>query len=107
MEFLYGQASGSSGSGFLSFFPFILIMLVIYLLMIRPQMKQQKKKREMLENLQKGDHVVTAGGIRGNIAGFKNKNSVVIVTVAKNVALHVNRSAISGIADEEIDRKGT
>jgi len=103
VEFLFGQGSGSSGSGLLGFFPFILIMLVIYLLMIRPQMKQQRKKREMLENLKKGDHVVTAGGIRGTIAGFKNKNSVVVLAVAKNLVLHVNRSAISGMVEKEME----
>lgn len=105
MEFLYGQERGSSGSGLLGFFPFILIMVVIYLLMIRPQMKQQRRKKEMLQNLKKGDHVVTAGGIRGTIAGFRNKNSVIVLTVAKNMALHVNRSAISGFAEKETESR--
>lgn len=105
MEFLFAQTNGGSGSGLLSFFPFILIMFVIYFLMIRPQMKQQRKKREMIENLRKGDYVVTAGGIRGTITGFKDKNSVVVLTIAKNVAVHVNKSAISDFAEKETESR--
>ena len=87
----------------MTFFPFILIMVVIYFLMIRPQVRQQRQKKEMLQNLKKGDRVVTAGGIRGTIAGFKEKNSVVILTVAKNLALHVNKSAISDLAEKQTE----
>ena len=105
MEFLYGQAAGPAGGGMLAYLPFILIIVVIYFLMIRPQMKQQRQKREMLEKLEKGDRVVTAGGILGTIAGFKEKNSVIILAVAKNVAVHVNRSAISGLAEKETGLK--
>ncbi len=96
MEVLYGQG-GVTGGGIASFFPFILIMFVIYFLMIRPQMKQQKEKKVMLKNLKKGDKVVTVGGVRGVIAGFKEKNTVVVLTISKNVAIQVNKSAITGL----------
>lgn len=103
MDFLYSQTGQGTGGGFLSFFPFILIMVIIYFLMIRPQMKQQRKKREMLANLRKGDRVVTAGGLLGTIAGFKDKNSVVVLAVAKNVTLQVTKSSISGLAGKEAE----
>ena len=77
--------------------PFILIFVVIYFLMLRPQMKQQKEHKVLLENLKKGDKVITSGGIHGTIAGFKVKNSVVLLTVDKDVKLAVNKSAISGL----------
>ncbi len=96
MEVLYGQG-GVTGGGIASFFPFILIMFVIYFLMIRPQMKQQKEKKAMLKNLKKGDKVVTVGGVRGMIAGFKEKNTVVVLTISKNVVIEVNKSAITGL----------
>ena len=105
MEVLYGQTNGAAGGGFLGFLPFILIMFVIYFLMIRPQMKQQRKKREMLGKLKKGDRVVTSGGVHGTIAGFKEKNSVVVLSVDKNVALHVSKSAISGFAGGEGEKR--
>lgn len=99
MDILYAQGNGAPGGGFLGLLPFILIIFVIYFLMIRPQMKQQRKKREMLEKLKKGDRVITSGGVYGTIAGFKNKDSVVVLSVDKNVALQVSKSAISALAD--------
>lgn len=103
MDFLYGQLGQTTGGGFLGLAPFILIMVIIYVLMIRPQMKQQRQKREMLANLKKGDRVVTAGGVLGTVVGFKDKNSVVALAVAKNVVLHVTKSAISSLADSEME----
>ena len=94
----YLNAQTSSGGGILGFLPFGLILLVIYFLMQRPQMKQTKERKVMLENLKKGDKVVTSGGVHGTINGFKEKNSTVILTVDKNVKLTVSKSAISGLS---------
>ena len=94
----YLNAQTSSGGGILGFLPFVLILLVIYFLMLRPQMKQTKERKVMLENLTKGDKVVTSGGVHGTINGFKEKNSTVILTVDKNVKLTVSKSAISGLS---------
>ena len=55
--------------------------------MLRPQMKQQKERKKMLENLKKGDKVITSGGIYGTIAGFKGNNSIVILDIDKNVTI--------------------
>ena len=96
MDYLNAQIS--SGGGILGFLPFVLILLVIYFLMLRPQMKQTKERKVMLENLKKGDKVVTSGGVHGTINGFKEKNSTVILTVDKNVKLIVSKSAISGLS---------
>ena len=93
MEFIYAQSS--SGGGFLSFLPFILMILVIYFLMLRPQMKQQKEKKKMLENLKKGDKVITSGGIHGTIAGFKSKNNIILLDIDKNATIKISKSAIT------------
>ena len=100
MDFLYAQSS--SGGGFLSFVPFVLIFIVIYFLMLRPQMKQQKEHKTLLENLKKGDKVITSGGIHGTIAGFKAKNTVIVLIVDKNVKFDINKSAISGLMSKEL-----
>ena len=59
---------------------FLLMFIVIYFLMIRPQSIQQKKHRELLENLKKGDKVITRGGLTGKIIDIvgKNKDRVII-----------------------------
>ncbi len=100
MDFLYALAApeGQSGGGFVAFLPFVLIMAVIYFLMIRPQSKRQKEKRQMLENIKKGDRVITIGGIHGSVARIKNNGKVVVLKVDKNMNITVNKSAVAGLA---------
>ena len=100
MDFLFAFASpdGQGGGGFAAFLPFILIMVVIYFLMIRPQSKRQKEKRQMLDNIKKGDRVITIGGIHGSVAGIKNNGKVVVLKVDKNMNITVNKTAVAGLA---------
>ncbi len=60
-------AAPAEGAAWMSFMPLILMFLVFYFLLIRPQQKRAKQHKEMLNNLQKGDHVITNGGILGRI----------------------------------------
>ena len=106
MDFLYGQAQ--QGGGLAAFIPFILIMFVIYFLMIRPQTKRQKQKGLMRESLQKGDKIITMGGIYGTVQGFKEKGRQIVLKVDNNTNLVINRTAIAGLAekvkDEELEQ---
>lgn len=77
--------------------PLFLIMGIIYFLMIRPQAKRHKDKQTMLGSLKKGDHVVTIGGIHGTVTGFKQKNTLVVLKIEKNVSITLNKSAIAGL----------
>lgn len=100
MDFLFAFSApgGQGGGGFAAFLPFILIMVVIYFLMIRPQSKRQKEKRKMLDNIKKGDRVITIGGIHGSVAGIKNNGKVVVLKVDKNMNITVNKTAVAGLA---------
>lgn len=90
----YAQASGSTpGGDIMTFLPMIAIVVVFYFLLIRPQQKRAKETKAMLEALQKGDEVVTAGGIVGRIA--KLSDAYADIEIAPNVAVTVQRSAIS------------
>jgi preprotein translocase subunit YajC len=90
-----GAPSGEGANPLAMWMPIILIFVIMYFLILRPQAKRQKEHQKMLESLQKGDEVVTAGGIYGTIVGMKEKDTVVIVEVDKNVKLNVARSSIS------------
>ena len=89
--FAQGAPGGDAG-GLMSFLPIILMFVLLYFLMIRPQMKRAKEQKAMIEALQKGDEVVTAGGIVGRIT--KISDQYVTVEVAPNMEVVVQRSAV-------------
>jgi preprotein translocase subunit YajC len=90
-------AEGGGGNMLFSLLPFIIIFAVLYFLILRPQSKKQKERQKLLEALQKGDKVVTIGGVHGKIMGFKDDDKTVIIKVDDNVKLDVDRTAISNI----------
>ncbi len=91
----YAQAAGDAGgSGFEMFLPFILIFVVFYFLMIRPQQKKMKAHRAMLDNLGRGDRIVTGGGIVGKVARVEGPNEL-LVEIAPNLRVRVLRSTVS------------
>jgi preprotein translocase subunit YajC len=56
-----------SGSGFAQFIPLILIFVIFYFFLIRPQQKKVKEHKAMVQNLKRGDEVITSGGIIGKV----------------------------------------
>ena len=91
----YAQASGAvpQADTLLTFLPMVAIFVVFYFLLIRPQQKKAKEAKAMLDALQKGDEVVTAGGILGRIS--KIGDQYVTVEVADKTELTVQRGAIA------------
>jgi len=78
--------------GIMGFLPLIVIFVLFYFMMLRPQMKRSKEIKAMLEALQKGDEVVTAGGTLGKIV--KVTENFISLEIAANTVIHVQRSAI-------------
>ena len=72
-------------------------MAILYFFMFRPQAKKQKDKELMISNLNKGDKIITIGGIVGTIIGFKEKGKLVTVKVDSNTVLTFNKSSIAGL----------
>jgi len=91
----YAQASGAASQSdtLLTFLPMIAIFVVFYFLLIRPQQKKQKEARAMLDSLEKGNEVVTAGGILGRIVKLDDQYAT--VEIAPNTQMIVQRGAIS------------
>ncbi len=88
-----GEGGGlMGGGGFQSFFVLIMIIVVFYFFMIRPQMKKQKELKNYREALQKGDKVVTTGGIYGKIVNISD--NTVEVEIANNITIKVDKYAI-------------
>ncbi|MGA0024404.1 MAG: preprotein translocase subunit YajC [Burkholderiales bacterium] len=85
-------AAGAQGGGIESILLILAMFAVLYFLMIRPQMKRAKEHKAMVDGLQKGDEVVTAGGMLGRIS--KIDDQYVTVAVAENVEIQLQRGAI-------------
>jgi preprotein translocase subunit YajC len=84
------------GGGLTSFLvPMMLMIVILYYVMIRPQTKRQKEQQRMVSALKTGDRVVTAAGIHGMITNVKE--TTVIVKVADNVKLEMEKTAITTV----------
>jgi preprotein translocase subunit YajC len=95
----YAQ-DASAGGGMalvMQLLPLLLIFAVFYFLLIRPQQKKQKEHRAMLQAMKRGDRVLTAGGIIGQVTKVKEGVDEVEVEIAPNVRVNVLRATISDI----------
>jgi len=90
--FAQAAPGGADGGGLMTFLPIILMFVILYFLMIRPQMKRAKEQKAMVEALQKGDEVITAGGVVGRIT--KLNEQYVTLEVAQNTEIVLQRSAV-------------
>ena len=79
------------GSGIGQFIPLILIFVIFYFFLIRPQQKKVKEHKQMVENLKRGDKVVTSGGIIGTIEKVIDNEKVEVI-IADNVKVDVIKS---------------
>lgn len=90
---LMAPQQGGQGGGIMSFLPLVLIIVVFYFFMIRPQMKKQKEGKKFMENIKKGDKIVTIGGIHGKIAEVND--TTFIIEVEGGNRLKISKSAVS------------
>ena len=91
------QAAGAPApaSPLMSLLPLIVLFVVLWFLLLRPQMKKAKEHRELVAKLQKGDEVLTSGGLAGRIDDLGE--SFVSVEVADKVSIKVQRGAITAV----------
>ena len=99
----WAQNAGG-GDPFLSCLPLIVIFVVFYFILIRPQTKKQKEHQEMINALEVGNEVVTAGGILGKIQEM-NENYVNL-EISENVTIKIQRQTISSLLPKGTIRKG-
>ncbi len=99
INFAYAQASAQQPSMFASFIPLILIFLIFYFLLIRPQQKKQKEHKKLLDNIIRGDEIMTSGGILGKVT--KTDGEKLSVEIAKNVNVIVFRSTVADVLNKK------
>ena len=89
------QQGGGSGNMIQTIIMFGAIFAIFYFMIIRPQQKRAKDREKMISNLQKGDKVITTGGMYGTIAGIEEKT--ILVQISDNVKVKFDKSAINVI----------
>ena len=94
-----------SGSGIGQFIPLILIFVIFYFFLIRPQQKKVKEHKLMVNNLKRGDNIITSGGIVGSIERVID-NDKVEVLISENVKVEVLKSTgIQSLANNTETKK--
>tara|TARA_B100001121_G_scaffold261048_1_gene240791 strand:- start:915 stop:1214 length:300 start_codon:yes stop_codon:yes gene_type:complete len=92
----FAASQPGGGDIFLQLLPFLLIFLIIYFLILRPQQRRVKAHKEMIDSLNKGDTVITQGGLIGKISKVISDQEVEI-QIANDVRVKVVRGMISDI----------
>ena len=92
----YAQSAGGQPQGGFGMLVFpVILIAIMYFLMIRPQMKRQKEHKAMLDKLNRGDEVITSGGVAGTITDIGD--NFVTVEIADNVRVRVQKGAIGNV----------
>jgi preprotein translocase subunit YajC len=102
-QLLAATTTQPSANPLTAFLPLILIVGVGYFLMIRPQQRKLRAQRELLNELEVGDEVVTAGGILAQIVDIDDDEDVVTVEVAPGTSIRMLRGGISRRLVDEVD----
>lgn len=94
----FAQSAAAAQPGILEMLlPFVLIAVVFYFLLIRPQQKRVKDHRALIENLKRGDTVVTGGGIIGKVVRVIDDSDELELDLGNDVKIRVVRSTIMDI----------
>ena len=91
----YAQSAGGGDPGFIGLLPIVLMFVLLYFLMIRPQMKRAKEQKAMIEALQKGDEVITAGGVLGRITRISD--AYIGLEIAPETEINVQKAAVQAL----------
>jgi len=94
-----GGSGAGGGSMVSTFVMFGAIFLIFYFMIIRPQQKRAKEREKLLSSIEKGDKVITSGGVHGTVAGVEEKT--ILLQVTENVKLKIERSAITTIVNRD------
>ena len=92
------------GSGIAQFIPLILIFVIFYFFLIRPQQKRVKDHKLMVENLKRGDEIITSGGIIGTIDKGMEDDRIEVI-ISDNVKVQIIRSTITSLLKKEEVKK--
>ena len=97
---VYLAAQGDGGMGMLLML--VVMFAIMYFFMIRPQQKKQKEIQTFRSSIERGQTVVTAGGLYGVVKDIDEANNVLVLEVASGVRVRVDRNSVFASADSTI-----
>lgn len=108
IAYAMGQAGGtaaSGGGGLLAtpLVPIVLMLAIMWFFLIRPQQKKQKEHKQMIDNLKKGDRIITSGGLYGRVTGVAE--STLTVEIADKVRVKISRGHVGAVLQATAENK--
>jgi preprotein translocase subunit YajC len=102
-----GGAAASGGGGLLAtpLVPIILMLAIMWFFLIRPQQKKQKEHKQMIDNLKKGDRIITSGGLYGRVTGVAE--TALTVEIADKVRVKISRGHVGAVLQAGAEPKET
>jgi len=88
----YAAPAAGAQDPIMGLLPFVIIFVLFYFMLIRPQMKRAKEQKKMIDALQKGDEVITTGGVLGKIT--KVSDQYMSLEIADNVVIQVQKATV-------------
>ena len=92
------QSGSGPASILIQMAPIVLVLGIFFFLVIRPQQRDRRKREQMLQNLKKGDRVVTSGGLIGTVVGVTDRK--VTLKLGDSVRVECLRSAVTGLESD-------
>ena len=94
--------AAQGGNSYVFLVAMFLVFIIFYFLLIRPQKKEQQKTQAQIAQLQKGDKIITIGGIHGVVSSAKEKT--LIIKVDENCKIEINRAAVGTVLKDELQK---
>jgi len=92
----WAQGFGGGSDFMVQLLPILLMFVIFYFLLLRPQQQRVKQHKELVENIRRGDEIVTAGGIVGKVTKVLEGREVE-VEIAKDVRVRIIRDTITTV----------
>lgn len=94
------EAQGNAGNAFGAFVPFLLIFVIFYFLIIRPQQKREAQKKEKLNQIKRGDKIVTNGGVVATVSKVVDDKRL-LVEISSGVEVEIFKGFIADILEKK------
>jgi len=91
----YAQQAAAQPNALVQFAPLVILVVLFYFMLIRPQMKRAKEQRTMIDQLAKGDEVVTGGGLAGRITNIGEV--FLTLEIAEQVEIKVQKQSVTAV----------